>query len=435
VPADLAGRWVEAQREVGQQVEAPSRGLRSVISRVPTIRPGTKGDTLTVGADVATIGAGAATGVKLAGDGLSIPGIGEVTPSVDVLEFSAAAAEILTFVSLGLNIFSLGENLVRGWDAKIRLAAFIKAYQELPENDPLRPYLVEAAKQQRWEKNRRWVRVAVAATIIGLTIAALTVASGGALLLAIAAVPSIGKAIETIRNLWRKYRAKKQQRATAEEMINQGLAAEPDSQTRTTLVDLLAALNIPMPNPQAARKDFDKQKAYAIDQLVPHLSRTDEAIKQALPQQAEAFVQAADAQADAQIAQVQAAAGRARRGRCRAGASERRPPAPRAGGGGAGRGAGSELASVPGAQPLRGVFRDGAPPLLSGRVDLVHASRVLAHRDEQPREALDIADVDRLRGDSALGPHVVVVAQREAGRPALVAEEVVRGRLGGAAVH
>ena len=308
MPADLVARWSEAQRDSGLAVSAPRRLARSVINRAPTIRPGTKGDTLTVAADAATIGAGAATGVKLAGDGLNIPGLGDVTPSIDVIEFSSAAAEILTFVSLGLNIFSLGENLVRGWDAKIRLAAFTRAYQALPENDPIRPYLVEAAKQQRWEKNRRWVRVAVTATIIALTIAALTVASGGAVLLAIATVLAIGKAIETMKNLWKKYKAKKQQKAAATEMVDQALQAGPNSPTYAAFTELMSALNIPVPDTTKPKKEFDKARAYAIDQLAPHLSRTDEAIKPVVPEQAAAVVAAADAQADVQIAQVEAVA-------------------------------------------------------------------------------------------------------------------------------
>ncbi|MGE3960641.1 MAG: hypothetical protein AB7F65_03065 [Dehalococcoidia bacterium] len=272
----------------------------------PFIRPGNKKDIVTMGADAAAVGAGVTTVVKTMGDGVTLPGVGEVAPAVDVLEFSVAAAEILTFVSLGLNIFSLGENLVRGWDAKIRLAAFTRAYEQLPQNDPLRPYLRDAAKQQRWEKNRRWVRVAVTAAIIGLTIAALTVASGGALLLAIAAVLAVGKAFETMRNLWRKYRAKQQQKAAATEMFDQAYSQAQGTPRRDSFEELLRSLNIPVPDQQA--RNFQAQRTTAIDQLAPHLSRTETAIQAALPQQAADFVARADAQADVQIAQVEAAA-------------------------------------------------------------------------------------------------------------------------------
>ncbi|MCB9492269.1 MAG: hypothetical protein H6674_09430 [Dehalococcoidia bacterium] len=306
-PADLVARWAEAQRSAGlERVTVPSQ--RSMVQRAgPTIRPGNKSDKLTMagdaGAALTSAGKTAIEGVGIQGVG-STGGIGQI--SRDVLEFSTAAGEILGFVAIGLNVFSLGENLVRGWDAKIRLAAFTKAFQQLPEDDPLRPYLIEAAKQQRWEKNRRWARAAVTAAIIGLTIAALAVASGGALLLAIATVLAIGKTIETVRNYLKKRKAKKQQKAAATEMFDQAYAAGPESQTYQSFTELLGALNIPVPDP--ASNKFKKERTYAIDQLAPHLARSDDAIKEALPEQAEEFVARADAEADAQIAEVEAAA-------------------------------------------------------------------------------------------------------------------------------
>src|SRR5690606_38240883 len=52
------------------------------------------------------------------------------------------------------------------------------------------------------------------------------------------------------------------------------------------------------------------------------------------------------------------------------------------------------------AKPRRRVLRDAAPALHGGRVHLLHAPGVLAHRHEQAGEALHVAQVDRLRGDA-----------------------------------
>ena len=122
----------------------------------------------------------------------------------------------------------------------------------------------------------------------------------------IATVLAIGKTIETVRNYLKKRKAKKQQKAAATEMFDQAYAAGPESQTYQSFTELLGALNIPVPDP--ASNKFKKERSYAIDQLAPHLARSDDAIKEALPEQAEEFVARADAEADAQIAEVEAAA-------------------------------------------------------------------------------------------------------------------------------
>ncbi|MFT4600349.1 MAG: hypothetical protein ACI857_000523 [Arenicella sp.] len=218
--------------------------------------------------------------------------LGETGAIIDTL---GVIGDIAGFVGIGLAVFGIAENAIRARDAKIRFAAFTKAYESLEEGDPLKPYLLHAAKQQSWETTRRWIRVGVTTLILGLSIAALaigTATTGGLILGAIGAVLAIGKGYETVKNLWAKRKAKKNQKEAAGSMLNGLLGGEAE-----TVATMLTGLAIPVPTAEDVQ---NKTKAYkkAIEMLSPHLGRTDEAMEDSIENGAIQFFENIHAQAD-----------------------------------------------------------------------------------------------------------------------------------------
>jgi hypothetical protein len=264
----------------------------------PTITTGSNSDHATEVTDV--IAAGQATGASVAG-GAKV--VGMLGVSGEVLDVIGVAGEFIGFVGLGLQVFGLAENAIRLRDAKIRFGAFTAAYEKLAENDPVRPYLEQAAAQQKWETKRRWARVGVTAAVIALTTAALIVGvatTGGLILAAVGAVLSVAKGCETVKNFFAKRAAKKTQQKMARELLTEGFENGGNG-TAVELTEMLQTLKVPVPtmdNGKLNKKELDK----AVSKLAPHLARTEAAHQEALQQRATQIREDSDAAADSAIA-------------------------------------------------------------------------------------------------------------------------------------
>jgi hypothetical protein len=265
----------------------------------PTLKGKAKKDTATKVGDVASIGQGLASVASAGGKVAKLAG--ETGSAIDVL---GSIGEIAGYVSIGLAVFGIAENAVRARDAQIRLAVFTKAYLELEKKkDPIATYLKAAAKQQTWEKNRRWVRVAVTSVILALSIAALVVGAattGGLILAAIGAVLAIGKAIETIINIFRKRSALAAQEEQARNILQGLLGDESTASAVRTMIDGLGLKAITAEDVRAKNKRYKE----TVEMLAPHLARADEAAKKEIEERSEQVVEQTNTNADDVIAQL-----------------------------------------------------------------------------------------------------------------------------------
>lgn len=154
-----------------------------------------------------------------AGDGLG----GLKTAAKDGLKAAAeltdvaeVAFDVIDYATLGLNVFGVGENIVRGFDAQARLGAFTKVYQET--SDPvLKEVMKGAASQQKWQKKRRIGRSALGAAIVGLGVGTLL---GGPIGLGVAAsVLGTIKVVDTCVNLYKNNKNAELRRKEAELLL------------------------------------------------------------------------------------------------------------------------------------------------------------------------------------------------------------------------
>lgn len=265
----------------------------------PTLGRGTKKDDLTTAGDITSITHGA---VGATNGGAEIARFaGE---SGEVLDTIGVIGDIAGLVGIGLSIFGIAENAVRYKDAKIRLAAFTKAYLEMENRDTVvATYLKEAIIQQDLEASRRWKRVAVTTVILGLAISALivgTASTAGIVLGVIGMVLAVGKAYETIRNLYRKRQAKQKQKEQAKEIL-QGLLNPSEKAAVETMLDGLGISQKTDITPDDVRAE-NKVYSKTIDLLYPHLGRADDALKEAIAKEGDEIMEKAIADAEKVIA-------------------------------------------------------------------------------------------------------------------------------------
>lgn len=326
VPAPAAGdtgrrsALLDLQSVVGNEATAALTEA-TVVRRdgtraKPYITPGNKFDRATKASD-AGLGLGAAAkvtgtvptivekGSAAVGEASKAMQLGAVqgaSVAADTAETLAAVGEVAGVAGPIFSGIAMVEHGFRGRDAHVRHQHFVSAVERLSPDDPIRPYLIAAAKQQDWERARRMAKVAVSGALLALSVAAI-VGTGGV------AVPVVGGVLATLNAMeWARTFAKKKwyaksQTKQAEEILRAGLA-DDRAGGDNPVVTMLRDLAVPVPA-RTASGDLDpEQLAVAVKKLAPHLERATFTVEKAIQDRAEKVTAPAFAAAELEIGEA-----------------------------------------------------------------------------------------------------------------------------------